>query len=127
MGGPDLKPGWDLRHTKNWTPLNLINCIGKLGEQVVADMIQEERSSFLHHLQYGSVRGRSALDVLYKSVMRVRPSMEGGGSVGWAFWDVKGGFQNFGVRKCWLEWKDALACGAGSLGSKDSCHQGNWR
>ena len=33
------KPGRDLTPTKNWKPLNLINCMGKLGEKVVADRI----------------------------------------------------------------------------------------
>ena len=33
------KPGRDLTQTKNWRPLNLINCIGKLEEKVVADRI----------------------------------------------------------------------------------------
>ena len=60
------KPGRDLTHTKNWRPLNLINCVGKLGEKVVVDGIQEEGSSILHRPQYSSVRGRSAVDVLYK-------------------------------------------------------------
>ena len=81
-------PGRDLTQTKNWRPLNLNNCIGKLGEKVVADRIQEEGSSILHHQQYGSVCGRSAVDILYKSVVRARRSLEGGGSVGWVFWDV---------------------------------------
>ena len=88
------KPGRDLTQTKNWRPLNLINCIGKLGEKVVADRIQDEGSSILHPQQYGSVRGCSAVNVLYRSVVKARQSLEGGGSVGWAFWDVKGGFQN---------------------------------
>lgn len=48
----------------------------------------------LHRYQYGSVRGRSAVDMLYKSVVEVRERMDGGVSVGWAFWDVKRGFQN---------------------------------
>ena len=51
------KPGRDLTQTKNWRPLNLINCVGKLGEKVVADRIQQEGSSILHHQQYASVRG----------------------------------------------------------------------
>ena len=55
------KPARDMTQTKNWRPLNLINCIGKLGEKVVADRIQEEGSSILHHQKYGSVRGRSAV------------------------------------------------------------------
>ena len=44
-----LKAGRDLTQTKNWRPLNLINCIGNLGENLVADRIQEEGSSILHH------------------------------------------------------------------------------
>ena len=76
------KPGRDLTQTKNWRPLNLINCIGKLGEKVVTDRIQEEGSSILHHQQYGSVWGRSAVDVLYKSVVRARQCLDNGGSVG---------------------------------------------
>ena len=110
------KPGRDLMQTKNWRPLNLINCIGKLREKVVADRIQEEGSSILHHQQYGSVRGRSAVDVLYKSVVKASQCLENSGSVGWAFWDVKGGFQNvrsvevlnrigeFAPLRCWLSW-----------------------
>lgn len=43
------KPGWDLTQTKNWRPLNLINCVGKLGEKVVADRIQPESHLVLHH------------------------------------------------------------------------------
>ena len=88
------KPGRDLTQTKNWRPLKLCNCIRKLGEKVVADRIQEEGSSILHHRQYGSVHGRSAVDVLYISVVRARQCLQGGGSLGWAFWDIKGGFQN---------------------------------
>ena len=76
------KPGRDLIQTRNWRPLNLINCIGKLGEKVVADRIQEEGSSILHHQQYGSVRGRSAVDILYKSVVKARQCLESRGSVG---------------------------------------------
>ena len=110
------KPGRDLTQTKNWRPLNLINCIGKLGEKVVANRIQEEGSSILHPQEYGSVRGRAAVDVLYRSVVKARQYLESGGSVGWAFWDVKGGFQNVrsaevlsriggcGPLRCWLSW-----------------------
>ena len=110
------KPGRNLTQTKNWRPLNLINCIGKLGEKVVADRIQKEGSSILHHQQYGSGRGRSAVNVLYKSEVKVRQCLQNGGLVGWAFWDVEGGFQNVqsaevlnriggcGPLRCWLSW-----------------------
>ena len=110
------KPARDLTRTKNWRPVNLINCIGKLGEKVVPDRIQEEGSSILHHQKYGSVRGRSAVDVLYKSIVKARQCLDAGGAVGWAFWYVKGGFQNvrsaevlarmegYNPLKCWLTW-----------------------
>ena len=110
------KPGRDLTQTKNWRPLNLINCVGKLGEKVVADGIQEEGSLILHHQQYGLVCRRSAGDVLYKSVVEARQCLEGGGSVGSAFWDIKGSFQNVqgaavlgrlagcGPLRCWVSW-----------------------
>ena len=110
------KPGRDLTQTKNWRPLNLINCIGKLEEKVVAHRIQEEERVLLHHQQYGSVRGRSAVDVLYKSVVKARQCLDYGGSVGWVFWDFKGGFQNVQSAevlprmdgccplRCWLPW-----------------------
>ena len=87
------KPGRDLTVAKNWRPLNLINCVGKLGEKVVADRIQDYGDELFHRLQFGSVRGRSAVDVLYRSVVRAQVCMDKGGSVGWGFWDVKGGFQ----------------------------------
>ena len=60
----------------------------------MANRIQEEGSSILHHQQYGSVHRRSAGDVLYKSVVKARQYLVGGYSVEWAFWDVKGGFQH---------------------------------
>ena len=79
---------------KHWRPLDLINCVGKLGEKVVADRIQDYGGELFHRLQYRSVQGRSAVDVLYRSVVKARACMDDGGSVGWGFWDVKGGFQN---------------------------------
>ena len=88
------KPGRDLTVPKSWRPLNHINCVGKLGEKVVADRIQDFGGDLFHRLQFGSVRGRSAVDVLYRSVVKARACIDEGGSVGWGFWDVKGGFQN---------------------------------
>ena len=88
------KSGRDLTVTKSWRPLNLINCVGKLGEKVVVDKIQDCRRDVFHHLQFVLVRGRLAVDVLYQSVVRVRRYLDAGGIVGWGFWDIKGGFQN---------------------------------
>ena len=44
------KPGRDLTLAKNWQPLNLINCVGKLGKKVVADRIQEFGGDLFYHL-----------------------------------------------------------------------------
>ena len=56
------------------------------------------------------------MDVRYKSVVTARQCLDGGDSVGWAFCDVKGGFQNVGsvevlarmegcgALRCWLPW-----------------------
>ena len=114
------KLGRDLTQTKNWRPLNLMNCVGKLGEKVVAGKIQGQGEWVLHDQQFGSVRRRSGIDVLYKSVMEVRKCLKHMGSFGWAFWDVKGGFQNVrsaqelarmagcGPLQCWNTWLERL-------------------
>ena len=67
-------------------------------ENVVADRLQDYGELLLHHHQVVSVRGRSAVDVLYQSVKDTTTCLEGGGSMGRAFWDVKGVFYN--VRSC---------------------------
>ena len=76
------KPGKDLTMTKNWRPLNLINCMGKLAEKVVADRIQEQGDCLFHHVQCGLVKGRSTIDILYKSVREARDCLFSGGADG---------------------------------------------
>lgn len=44
------KAGPDFTIAKNWLPLNLTNCIGKLGEKMVAARIQDFGSKLFHHL-----------------------------------------------------------------------------
>ena len=79
------KPGRDFMAVKNCRPLNLINCVWRLRDKVVADRIQDFSGEVFHCLQYGSVRRQSAVDLLYKSVRRACKSIHGGGSVGWEF------------------------------------------
>jgi len=57
------KPGKDHTRVKGWRPIVLAQCVGKLGEKVIAQKLQEETRLF-HHLQYGSRTGRSAIDAL---------------------------------------------------------------
>ena len=84
------KSSRDLTKTKSWRPINLINCVGKLGEKVVADALQEE--DLLHGHQFRGAKGRSALEAVYQVVVKAQRCMSRGGEVAWRFWDVKGGF-----------------------------------
>ena len=86
------KPVKDHSKTEGWRPTNLFNCIGKLGEKVVADRLQE--SGLLHRHQLGTVKGRSAMEAALRVITKAQRCMAGEGGVGWNFWDVKGGFQN---------------------------------
>lgn len=76
------QPGKDLTLTRNWRPLNVINCMGKLAEKVVADQVQEYGSRVFHDGQYGLVQGRSAMDVLYSAVRSTRKYLFVRGAVG---------------------------------------------
>ena len=86
------KSSRDLTVTNNWRLNNLINCVGKLWEKVVVDYLQD--ADLLHHYQFGAVKGRSALEVVFRAVVKARRWMDGGGDAACGFWDVKGGFQN---------------------------------
>ena len=61
----------------------MINCIGKLGEKVVADELQD--CGLLHKYQFGSVKGRSATEAALKTVTRAQRCLVKGGAVGWGF------------------------------------------
>ena len=86
------KPGKDHNTTKGWRPMNLINCVGKLGEKVIANRLQE--AGLFHQHQFGSVKGRSAIEAVTRVGTKAQRCLGKGGKVGWNFWDVKGGFQN---------------------------------
>ena len=86
------KPGKDLTLSKNWQLCNRIPYIGKLVEKVVVDH-QQDADLVCHH-QFGAVKSRSALEVVFWAVVKVRRYMNGGGDTAWGFWDVKGGLQN---------------------------------
>ena len=77
------KPKRDLTKTKNWHPINLINCIRKLGEKVVADQLQDAGLFDKH--QFGSIRGRSATEVVFRAVTKAQCCLDGGGGVAWGF------------------------------------------
>lgn len=76
-------PGQDHSGTKWWRPINLINCIGKLGEKVMANHWQ--LAGLSHRHQFGAANGRSATQAVLRAVTRAQRYMAGEDSVGWAF------------------------------------------
>ena len=86
------KPGKDLTLTKNWRPINLINCVGKIGEKVVAGCLQE--ITCFHDGQYEGRKHRTVTEVVALAVTKAQRAVRGGDRVEWGFWYVKGGFQN---------------------------------
>ena len=74
------KPGKDHTQLKAWRPITLINCIGKLGEKVVAEELQQ--ANLLHRHQFGSVKGRSVIDAVFREVTRVQRCLSNKGSAG---------------------------------------------
>ena len=86
------KPNKDHKAAKGWRPINLINCIGKLAEKVVADKLQA--AGLFHKGQYGGIKGRSALEAMTRALTRAQRALARGGQVLWVMEDVKGGFNN---------------------------------
>ena len=64
------KPNRDLALLKAWRHITLINCIGKLGEKVLADELRQ--ADLIHRHQFGSVKGRSGIDAVFREVTRVQ-------------------------------------------------------
>jgi len=64
------KPNKDLNTVNGWRPIVLSNTSSKLGEKVVADRLQRATQGF-HQYQYGSRKGRSAIDAMAISVSRI--------------------------------------------------------
>ena len=82
----------DHKAAKGWRPINLINCIRKLTEKVVADELQE--AGLFHKGWYGGIKRRSALEAISRALTRVQRALARGGQVLWVMEDVRGGFNN---------------------------------
>src|SRR5258706_12387971 len=84
------KPGKVHTQLKGWRPINLINCVCKLGEKVVADELQE--AGLFHQHQYGSGKGRLAVEPVFREVVRVQRALAKGWRGAWGVCDIRGGF-----------------------------------
>ena len=60
----------------------------------MASELQNANEELLHHLQFGCVRGRSAIDAVFRQVAKAQRCLAHKGRAGWGLWDVKGAFQN---------------------------------
>ena len=81
------KPTKDLALLKVCRPITFINCIGKLGETVGAYELQQ--AGLLHRYQFGSLNGRSTIDVVFCEVIRVQRCFSAIVKAGWGLGDVK--------------------------------------
>ena len=61
----------------------MINCVGKLGDKVVADALQEW--DLLHGHEFGGVKGRSVLEAVFRAVVKAQRCMSRGGEVAWGY------------------------------------------
>lgn len=59
---------------------------------MVANELQE--AELLHAGQFGGVKGRSALEGVFKAVIKAKRCSVSGGNAPWGFWDLSGRFQN---------------------------------
>lgn len=68
---------------KIWRPLNLINCVGKLSEKVVVEKIWDYGGELFHRLQYGSVTGWWAVNILNGLLRKACKCIYEGSSIRW--------------------------------------------
>lgn len=87
------KPNKDHGLVKGWRPNVLSNCIGKLGEKVAADKLQELTPLF-HPLQFGSRKYRSAMDSMILTVSKVEQAMAEGDHATLLGKDIVSAFNN---------------------------------
>jgi len=89
------KPGKDdyTKHKANRS-ISLLSCIGKVVKKVVADLLSEEaeRRRLLSDGQFGSRKGRSAIDAAALMVDRAHAAWMNGHITGVLLMDIKAAF-----------------------------------
>ena len=82
--------GKDTTRAKGWRPIVLSNCLLKLMDKVVANELQN--LPVFHHGQYGSRRGRGAIDMAIQATTEAQLEKTKGHSHAWALGDIKSAF-----------------------------------
>jgi hypothetical protein len=95
----------DYTQIKAYQVISLLNCLGKVVEKVVADMIAAycEAAEVLHTGQMGSQRRWSALDTVGCLVQGVHNAWAQRQLAGALFMDVKGAFDHVAAARL-IEW-----------------------
>ena len=81
------------RPLKGWRPIVLSNTVGKLAEKIVVDKLQTLTEGF-HPLQYGSQKGRSAIDVMMLTISKAERGIKQRHQVTLLGEDVTSAFNN---------------------------------
>jgi hypothetical protein len=86
----------DYSNVKAYRVISLLNCIGKVAEKVVANKLADivERRDLLHDGQFGSRRGRSAIDAVAVLINRTQEAWKRKEIVAVLLMDVKGAFDH---------------------------------
>ena len=87
------KKGKDLSHSKNWRPISVLPCIGKLYESIIKICFEKNCTSEDHnHSQAGYKPGRSCQEHLVRLTQRIHEAFKSGECVAAAFLDVQSAF-----------------------------------
>ena len=84
------KTGKALNKAKGWRPIVLINCLLKLMDKVVANILQD--LSVFYQGQYGSRKGKSAIDMAIQATTEAQLEKVKGHNHAWALGDIKSTF-----------------------------------
>lgn len=92
----------DHSQVKSYRVISLLNCLGKVAEKVVADLLSEwcESSGKLHQGQMGSRKQRSCIDAVARVMNKVEEIWRRGNIAALLLMDVKGAFDH--VSRCGL-------------------------
>ena len=84
----------DYAQVKSYRVISLLNCLGKVTEKVVAELISGwcESNNLLHQGQMGSRKNRSCVDAVARVMNQVEESWQRGNVAALLLMDVKGAF-----------------------------------
>ena len=88
------KPGKDMKEAKNWRPISLLSCIGKLFERVISSRLSQylEQKKLLSPYQSGFRKGRMTTEQLFRLSEDAHSSFKKKGITAALFLDAEAAF-----------------------------------